>query len=436
MAITSNSFNLSIYFSETDKTFKVYDNTDYVSQEPAWSSLNGKAYAILTSPQGLVVFNRDNNAVPFIDNITYIGNNSQAFSIPTDQDGNILLGDYELYYRIRYEDPENPGEYIEVEKDYFTLSLASFTHIKPVLEVTSDASYGPNGLLTATVKTQSVDNTNENPNLTLYYPSGLTPAIDPIYSDNTITNVNYVATGTWTCLLSHYCVYTLMANIDNTTTCVYVTYRAQINVLHTVSDNDSLCNVNTCIDDVVASFTQAINSASNPSNYLNQLTLINSYYTQMQIEQSCGNGNKAQEYANKILDIAGVANSCSCGSGCGGDCGDIVPHIIDNTSGEAGGYKSLVLSFLPNGENDPNSINVFYNTIGNFDLQYYDIDQYAMIFYNVTIPVNKLFVSLLGGTDQANAYYLDNSGNNPAIYLTTAAAVSANPTSVEIRIYN
>jgi hypothetical protein len=214
---------------------------------------------------------------------------------------------------------------------------------------------------------------------------------------------------------------------------------------HNVACNSQLCSVNDALDQITSAYAADVSCGSTTPRYAQELTLANAYYTQYQIERSCGNTLAAANYADKITSLLGQSNSAtgsacgcsdssgSCDTSCGCSGENITPMWVNNTS-SLSGYKSYVALMSQTGTAAPtatilenslgdivwtrNSLGIYYGTLtGAF--------QSGKTFARVNSSVNS-------GTT-VSCYRL----NDNIILLTSVAndsQLSLNP--IEIRIYN
>jgi hypothetical protein len=192
---------------------------------------------------------------------------------------------------------------------------------------------------------------------------------------------------------------------------------------------------------------------STTPRYAQELTLANAYYTQYQIERSCGDTLAADRYADKITSLLGQSSSscgsscgcsdssCSCDTSCGCSGENITPEWVNNTSSESG-YKSYVALMSQTGTAAPTAIQL-ENSLGNIVWT-----RSSAGIYNGTLsgafPITKTFVlSILGAgydTDVLNggggdAYNLVRLNDNVLVLSTTGDTV-LNYSPIEIRVYN
>jgi hypothetical protein len=347
----------TLHFNITTKKVKV-DQT--VSQD---------LYGIITGPSGVAFVTKNSIGNELINDDT----ESIYFNLPLDTSNKIVYGTYTLKYSDEVINPNNPATYTAVSFTYLgadTLT-ACFT-------VEHNCDYYPTGLITATDSTYYGNNAGiaSSPEilsrvLYLYYPDGLvnpTPNVNPVESEqNPITTGNYsltvntLATGMWAAILDVQLLYTQDDNL-------VIEYQLKKTVNHNVACVGQLCSINGCIDGMTQAFNSDVACGVTTPRYAKQLTLMNAYYSQYQMERACGNTAKANEYLNLMNELVGGESSCGCsGSGsCSGSCGsscscdscgdDNTPRWI-NTPGSA------TQSVLEQMQNSINSIQIEVNNI-------------------------------------------------------------------------
>jgi hypothetical protein len=222
---------------------------------------------------------------------------------------------------------------------------------------------------------------------------------------------------------------------------------------HNVACNSQLCSVNSALDQITAAYAADVACGSTTPRYAQELTLANAYYTQYQIERSCGDTLAADRYADKITSLLGQSSSscgsscgcsdssCSCDTSCGCSGENITPEWVNNTSSESG-YKSYVALMSQTGTAAPTAIQL-ENSLGNIVWT-----RSSAGIYNGTLsgafPITKTFVlSILGAgydTDVLNggggdAYNLVRLNDNVLVLSTTGDTV-LNYSPIEIRVYN
>ena len=355
--IRNKKMATTLHFNITTKKVKV-DQT--VSQD---------LYGIITGPSGVAFVTKNSIGNELINDDT----ESIYFNLPLDTSNKIVYGTYTLKYSDEVINPNNPATYTAVSFTYLgadTLT-ACFT-------VEHNCDYYPTGLITATDSTYYGNNAGiaSSPEilsrvLYLYYPDGLvnpTPNVNPVESEqNPITTGNYsltvntLATGMWAAILDVQLLYTQDDNL-------VIEYQLKKTVNHNVACVGQLCSINGCIDGMTQAFNSDVACGVTTPRYAKQLTLMNAYYSQYQMERACGNTAKANEYLNLMNELVGGESSCGCsGSGsCSGSCGsscscdscgdDNTPRWI-NTPGSA------TQSVLEQMQNSINSIQIEVNNI-------------------------------------------------------------------------
>jgi hypothetical protein len=347
----------TLHFNITTKKVKV-DQT--VSQN---------LYGIITGPSGVAFVTKNSIGNELIDDDT----ESIYFNLPLDTSNKIVYGNYTLKYGTSVINLNDPETYTAVSFTYLgadTLT-ACFT-------VEHNCDYYPTGLITATDSTYygNNDGTASSPEilsrvLYLYYPDGLvnpTPNVNPVESEqdpittgNYSLTVNTLATGMWAAIMDVQLLYTQEDDL-------VIEYQLKKTVNHNVACVGQLCSINGCIDGMTQAFNSDVACGVTTPRYAKQLTLMNAYYSQYQMERACGNTAKANEYLNLMNELVGGESSCGCsGSGsCSGSCGsscscdscgdDNTPRWI-NTPGSA------TQSVLEQMQNSINSIQIEVNNL-------------------------------------------------------------------------
>lgn len=310
--IRNKKMATTLHFNITTKKVKV-DQT--VSQD---------LYGIITGPSGVAFVTKNSLGNELIDGSIQ----SIYFNLPLDTSNNIVFGTYTIKYGTAIIDPNNSATY----------TAASFTYLgadvlTPCFNVEHNCDYYPTGLISATDSTYYGNNagTASSPEilsrtLSLFYPDGLvdpTPEVNPAIGDQSpITTGNYtltvdtLATGMWTAIMD---VQLLYQQDDN----LVIEYQLKKTLNHNVACVGQLCSINKCIDGMTQAFNSDVACGVTTPRYAKQLTLINSYFSQYQMERACGNTAKANEYLNLMNELVGGESSCGCsGSGsCSGSCG-------------------------------------------------------------------------------------------------------------------
>lgn len=301
----------TLHFNITTKKVKVDQD---ISQD---------LYGIITGPSGVAFVTKNSLGNELIDGDT----ESIYFNLPLDTSNNIVYGTYTLKYGTAVIDPNDPETYTSVSFSYLgaTQKTACFN-------VEHNCDYYPTGLITATDSTYYGDNsgTATSPEILsrtiyLYYPDGLvdpTPAINPaegvqspITTGNYTLTVDTLATGMWTAIMDVQLLYTQDDDL-------VIEYQLKKTLNHNVACVGQLCSINGCIDGMTQAYNADVACGVATPRYAKQLTLMNAYYSQYQMERACGNTEKANEYLTKMNELVGDAPSCSCSSGsCSGSCG-------------------------------------------------------------------------------------------------------------------
>ena len=355
--IRNKKMATTLHFNITTKKVKV-DQT--VSQD---------LYGIITGPSGVAFVTRNAMGNELIDGDT----ESIYFNLPLDTSNGIVYGTYTLKYSTAVIDLNNPATYTSVSFTYLGADVltACFT-------TEHNCDYYPTGLISATDSTYYGNNagTASSPTilsrtLSLFYPDGLvnpTPAVNPaqgiqspITTGNYTLTVDTLATGMWTAIMNVQLLYTQDDNL-------VIEYQLKKTLNHNVSCVGQLCSINECIDGMTQAFNSDVACGVTTPRYAKQLTLMNSYFSQYQMERACGNTDKANEYLNLMNELVGGESSCGCsGSGsCSGSCGSSCSCDScgdDNTPRWINVPGSTTLSVLEQMQNEIDSIQIEIDNI-------------------------------------------------------------------------
>jgi hypothetical protein len=434
-------------------------------------------YAKIYDPAGNFILDKRFN--PLIDNSNF----SDTYNLPINTSGDVVQGTYSYYYGTdnalrntlsivttlptvgqvgitylvfdemetssitRYDAyfwsvGEEESEYVGYDPVYYA-AVNYLGSTAPCLEfnVTNDCNFYPTGQIVATDTTNYGDYNIDNRSIQLYYPNGLSPAPVSPYVETTSAAslvVNTLATGLWTAVL------TSSVNIIQDDG-LYLYYTLKKTLTSNVVCNSQLCSVNDALDQITSAYAADVACGSTTPRYAQELTLANAYYSQYQIERSCGDTLAAASYAEKLTALVGQSSSscsgsCGCsGSNCGCDtsCGcsghDNAPQWVNNTTSEAG-YISYVALMSQSGTNDPNAI-VLENSLGDINWQYDGGGSYEGYLYNA-FPSGKTFIriSLSNNTSEIVTAY---RYNDSYVYITTGETNGIlNNNAFEIRVYN
>jgi hypothetical protein len=393
------------------------------------TSPSATIYAKLYDPAGNLILDKSVLGNAFITAST----TSALYNLPLDTSSNVLQG----AYTFEYSTVAGMGSGV-------TTAIYNYLGVDITCQefnVTNDCNFYPNGQITATDTTNYGDWTVSSKSIKLYFPNGLSPAPIAPYIETTTAStlvVNTLATGMWTAILT--------ANLTITQDDGLVLVAVLTKTLnHNVACNSQLCSVNSALDQITAAYAADVACGSTTPRYAQELTLANAYYTQYQIERSCGDTLAASAYADKITALVGQSHSscggscgcsgssCSCDTSCGCSGENITPEWVNNTTSDSG-YKSYVALISQTGTAAPtatvlenslgdivwtrNSLGIYYGTLtGAFPS--------AKTFARVNSSVN------FGTT--VSCYRL----NDNIILLTSVASdsqLSLNP--IEIRVYN
>jgi len=430
-------------------------------------------YAKIYGPTGNFILDKRYN--PLIDNSTF----SDTYNLPVDTSGDVVQGTYSYYYGTdnalqgtlsivtilpnigqvgitylifdgmeissisRYDAYYWDGEeYIDYDPVYYAV-VNYLGSTAPCLEfnVTNDCNFYPTGQIVATDTTNYGDYGIDDRSIQLYYPNGLSPAPVSPYVETTEASslvVNTLATGVWTAILT--------SNVNITQDDgLYLNYTLKKTLTNNVVCNSQLCSVNDALDQITSAYAADVACGSTTPRYAQELTLANAYYSQYQIERSCGDTLAAAAYAEKLTALVGQSSSscggsCGCsGSSCGCDtsCGcsghDNAPQWVNNTTSEAG-YISYVALISQSGTNDP-VVTILENSLGDINWQYDGVGSYEGYLYD-SFPLEKTFIriSLSNNTSEIVSAYRN---SNNYIYITTGGTNGIlNNNAFEIRVYN
>jgi hypothetical protein len=284
------------------------------------ASPSATIYAKVYDPNGNLILDKSTSGNAFITASTTSG----LYNLPLDTSSNVLQGTY----RFEYSTVAGMGSGV-------TTALYTYlgaTQKTACFNVEHNCDYYPTGLITATDSTYYGDNsgTATNPQILsrtiyLYYPDGLvdpSPTVNPaegvqspITTGNYSLTVDTLATGMWTAIMDVQLSYTQDDDL-------VIKYQLKKTLNHNVSCVGQLCSINSSIDQITQAYNSDVACGASTPRYANELTLINAYYSQYQMERACGNTEKANEYLTKMNELVGEAHSCGCSSGsCSGSCG-------------------------------------------------------------------------------------------------------------------
>lgn len=394
-------------------------------------------YAKLYNPAGNLILDKSTSGNAFITAST----TSAFYNLPVDTSSNVLQGSYTFVY----------GTVAGMGTGTTTTVVYNYSGVNITCQefnVTNDCNFYPNGQITATDSTSYGDWTVSSKSIRLYFPIGLTPApVVPYYETTTASTlvVNTLATGMWTAILT--------ANLTITQDDGLVVVAVLTKTLnHNVACNSQLCSVNSALDQITAAYAADVACGSTTPRYAQELTLANAYYTQYQIERSCGDTLAASAYADKIAALVGQSHSscggscgcsgssCSCDTSCGCSGEDTTPQWVNNTSSESG-YRSYVALLSQSGTDNPTAI-VLENSLGDIEWTWDSTGQYFGFLSN-SFPVEKTFIltpsngydaEVLNGGG-GDLYSIFRSGDNYIVVSTPSDDV-LNYTPIEIRVYN
>lgn len=439
-------------------------------------------YAKVFDPAGNLILNKSATPNSFITASTQ----SAEYNLPVDTSGNIVQGSYLYYYTLETDILNNTISIVSVlptvgdpsvlylifdiasnattyyigylwdGEGYLEYDVASGVYTYLGSEVTclefnvsNDCNFYPNGQITAVDSTNYGNYTIDSRSIQLYFPNGLTPAPVAPYIETTTAAtlvVNTLATGMWTAILT---VNLSITQDDG----LVILYQLKKTLNHSVACNSQLCSVNDALDQITSAYAADVACGSTTPRYAQELTLANAYYTQYQIERSCGDPLAAAAYADKITSLLGQSHSscggscgcsgssCSCDTSCGCSGEDTTPTWVNNTSSESG-YKSYVALMSQAGTDDPTAIEL-ENSLGNIVWTRDSVGIYYGTLSS-TFPIDKTFILSIQGsgydTEVLNGgggdpYNLVRLNDNVLILSTTGDAI-LNYSPIEIRVYN
>lgn len=387
-------------------------------------------YAKLTDPSGNLILNKSTAGDAFITAST----TSAFYNLPLDTSSSVLQGTYTFEY----------GAVAGMGAGTTTTVLYTYSGVNIACQefnVTNDCNFYPNGQITATDSTSYGLWTVSSKSIRLYFPIGLTPApVVPYYETTTASTlvVNTLATGMWTAILTANLTIT---QVDGLTVVAVLTKTLN----HNVACNSQLCSVNSALDQITAAYAADVACGSTTPRYAQELTLANAYYTQYQIERSCGDTLAADRYAEKITSLLGESSSscgsscgcsdssCSCDTSCGCSGENITPEWVNNTSSESG-YKSYVALMSQTGTAAPTVV-ILENSLGDIVWTRTSAGQYVGTLTGAFIST-KTFVRINTSINTGTIVTTSRLGDNQIAVTsaTTDAILSSNP--FEIRVYN
>jgi hypothetical protein len=402
------------------------------------TSPSATIYARLYDPAGNLILDKSVLGNAFITAST----TSALYNLPLDTSSNVLQG----AYTFEYSTVAGMGSGV-------TTAIYNYLGVDITCQefnVTNDCNFYPNGQITATDTTNYGDWTVSSKSIKLYFPNGLSPApISPYIETTTASTlvVNTLATGMWTAILT--------ANLTITQDDGLVVVAVLTKTLnHNVACNSQLCSVNSALDQITAAYAADVACGSTTPRYAQELTLANAYYTQYQIERSCGDTLAAATYADKITALVGQSStscgsscgcsgsSCTCDTSCGCNGENVTPEWVNNTTSESG-YRSYVALMSQTGTAAPTAT-ILENSLG--DIVW--TRNTTGIYYgtlNGAFPIEKTFaLSIQGGgydTEVLNGgggdlYNLVRLNDNQIVLSTPAGDSVFNYSPIEIRVYN
>jgi hypothetical protein len=195
-----------------------------------------------------------------------------------------------------------------------------------------------------------------------------------------------------------------------------IEYQLKKTLNHNVACVGQLCSINECIDGMTQAFNSDVACGVTTPRYAKQLTLINAYFSQYQMERACGNTAKANEYLNLMNELVGGESSCGCsGSGsCSGSCGsscscdscgdDNTPRWINTPGSTTQSILEQIQSDITNIQGDITTIEGNITTIEG-DITTLQADVEALQ------PTYKVYTALMSqtGTNAPTAIVLENT---------------------------
>lgn len=400
------------------------------------TSPSATIYARVYDPAGNLILDKSALGNAFITAST----TSAFYNLPLDTSSNVLQGSYTFEYSTV------AGMGSGVTTDVYNFLGVDIACLE--FNVTNDCNFYPNGQITATDTTNYGDWTVTNKSIKLYFPNGLSPApISPYIETTTASTlvVNTLATGMWTAIL------TTDLSITQDDSLVVITELTKT-LNHNVACNAQLCSVNNALDQITAAYAADVACGSATPRYAQELTLANAYYTQYQIERSCGDALAAASYAEKITNLVGQTstscggscgcsgNSCSCDTTCGCSGSDSTPQWVNNTSSESG-YKSYVALMSQTGTAAPTVIEL-ENSLGNIVWTRNGVGVYEGTLSGAFLLEKTFIITAVSGEDcdvlnggGGNPYNVYRSGDN-YISITSGSDGVLNYSPIEIRVYN
>lgn len=337
MAI-QNALSIETRFqlNNTNKNFKITDDTDYAAEGIALSDVIGAL--VITNPLGSVIHS---TVLPLFDIDLDVSTFIDTILLPLVTSGDVMAGNYTINYTIRVAGAVQPGDYTKTFNYNF-----SYTQVSPNITVTVD-------LINSTLT--SVDNTPYQTELTsntlthtIFPPNGLDDTDFPDQVVSTVTNVySGITTKTWTAKISNIVEFTYSDGLIIDDTIIGDTEKDII-------DDVNICNLQCNMRALVDRYTDAL--VSNPVNaeniYNEQLAPALTFAFMYTSNIKCGNFEKAEEYYQQVLKFTGSQLDCQCAD-------DETPTLI-LASGGGGGTNTYVVDAC--GAN--NALTVSSNTIG------------------------------------------------------------------------
>jgi hypothetical protein len=441
-------------------------------------------FAKFFDPNGSLILNKSTTANPFIGAVGSPATISDSYSLPVDTNSDILQGTYLYYYTetandlnqtisvvstLPTEDTVSVGvlylvfQYMVNVTNYFYKSYTwdpleeEFVQQGDVFggiynylgsditcldfNVSNDCNFYPTGQITATDTTNYGIYNIDDRSIKLYYPNGLSPApISPYVETTTAASlvVNTLATGLWTAILTTNLQYTQVDGLA-------IYFQLKKTLTNNVVCNSQLCTVNDALDQITSAYAADVACGSTTPRYAQELTLANAYYTQYQIERSCGNTLAAAAYADKLTALVGRSSSscsgscgcsdsnCSCDTSCGCSGHDSAPQWVNNTSSETG-YKSYVALLSQTNTENPEA-KILENSLGDIDWQWDGNGEYFGYSFNA-FPAEKTFVriNLSSNISEIITAY---RASSDYIYIKTGGSDNIlRDNAFEIRVYN
>lgn len=260
-------------------------------------------------------------------------------SLPTDGNGNILQGDYQIIMTRDYVDVN--GEFVEnkdvVTYNYtyrFTTPTAQLSitvnYFTPVITSEDTTNYSVNGILPTHNRTNQI-----------IFPQVLDPVPSPVSGSGPSVSTNdvYTDTGglTYTFNLENYVTYELANEVTETlsaetsTDPLYVLAEVAKNTTTIVESPAYICQVYCALKKLMDRYesVKCGNSQGNLADIRSDIIVASAYMTLMRSAYECGKTSHAIEFKNAILKLTGSTEDCDCCDGEG-------PQLVQGLGGQGG----------------------------------------------------------------------------------------------------